>query len=108
MVRDLLDYRDAREGLLLILEHGRTGEAYNVCSGHGVAMHEVLAQLKKMARRPIREMLDASLLRPVDEPVKVGDPSKLKALGWEMRYTVPQSLPVVLDYWRERAAAGQA
>jgi GDP-4-dehydro-6-deoxy-D-mannose reductase len=108
MVRDLLDYRDARAGLLAILEHGRTGEAYNVCSGRGTALHEVLAYLKPLARRPIREVLDATLLRPVDEPVKVGDPTKLQSLGWQARYTVPESLPAVLDYWRERAGAGLA
>jgi GDP-D-mannose dehydratase len=53
-------------------------------------------------------VLDASLLRPVDEPVKVGNPAKLKGLGWQVRYTVPESLPAVLDYWRERAAVGLA
>lgn len=108
MVRDLLDFRDARVALLTVLENGKTGEAYNVCSGRGIAMHEVLAHLKPLARRPIHEVLDTSLLRPVDEPVKVGDPAKLQALGWQASYTVPESLPVILEYWRARAAAGSA
>jgi nucleoside-diphosphate-sugar epimerase len=36
----------------------------------------------------------------VDEPVVVGDNSRLRALGWAPRVALDQSLARILDYWR--------
>ncbi len=108
VIRDFLDYRDAVEGLLTIMDKGSPGEAYNLCSGNGTSLHEVLDHLKKLSRTPIQEKLDASLLRPVDEPVKVGDATKLMQLGWQPRHSLEESLQEVLAYWRGRVQAGTA
>ena len=105
MVRDLLDVRDGIPGLVTAMEKGTPGEAYNLCSGRGYSMREVLDVLKGLALLPIQERHDASLLRPVDEPIKI-DPARLRALGWEPRQTLDGSLRHLLDYWRERVRAG--
>ena len=108
VIRDFLDYRDAIAGLVTVMEKGTPGEAYNLCTGRGTSLHEVLNHLKAMARVPIQEVLDASLLRPVDEPVMVGDAAKLMQLGWQSRHTLEESLQEVLAYWRGRVQAGTA
>ena len=108
MVRDLLDVRDAVRGLTLLLEKGVVGEVYNLCSGQGYAMRDVLDRLKALALTPIQEQHDPALLRPVDEPVKVGNPARLTELGWTPRYGLDDSLQNILAYWRERVAAGAA
>ncbi len=108
VVRDFLDVRDGLSGLVAIMERGVSGEAYNVCSGHGHTLGEVLAGFKSLALVPIQEVVDPDLLRPVDEPVKVGDPARLKGLGWTPACTLSDSLRAILDYWREQVAAGQA
>lgn len=107
-VRDLLDVRDGVRGLVTAMEKGTPGEAYNVCSGQGYAMRDVLERLKKLARVPVREQVDPALIRPVDEPVKLGDPGKLMALGWQPVHDLDDSLQVLLEYWRGQVAAGSA
>jgi nucleoside-diphosphate-sugar epimerase len=60
----------------------------------------VLERYRKLARKPIRERLDPALERPIDEPIKVGDPAKLQALGWKARHPIDESLAAILEYWR--------
>jgi GDP-4-dehydro-6-deoxy-D-mannose reductase len=43
---------------------------------------------------------DPALTRPVDEPVRIGDPGRIRALGWQPRIPLEQSLRDVLAYWR--------
>jgi len=104
VVRDLLDVRDGVEALVLLGERGRAGEVYNICSGRGYAIREVLDIMKKLARAPVREEKDPSRSRPMDEPVKIGDPLRLKALGWSPRYSIEATLGDILDYWRAQEA----
>lgn len=100
VVRDFLDVRDAVRALWLLMERGEVGEAYNVCSGQGWPIEEILNILKSRAGREIPAQHDPSLLRPVDEPVKIGDNTKLKALGWKPEIQIQDTLNDILDYWR--------
>jgi GDP-4-dehydro-6-deoxy-D-mannose reductase len=102
IVRDFLDIRDGIEAMELIAAKGECSQDYNICAGHGYRIAEVLDGYRKLARKPILERVDPSLLRPIDEPVKVGDPGKLKALGWTARYSLEESLAAILEYWRCR------
>lgn len=102
IVRDFLDIRDGIEAMELIAAKGEAGEDYNICAGDGYRVADVLDGYKKLARKPILERVDPSLVRPIDEPVKVGDPTKLKALGWAARYKLEESLSSILEYWRCR------
>jgi hypothetical protein len=54
------------------------------------------------ARVPIDVRRSDAALRPLDEPIRVGDPSKLRALGWSCEIAIERGLGDVLDYWRER------
>jgi GDP-4-dehydro-6-deoxy-D-mannose reductase len=100
IVRDLLDVRDGVNGFMTALEQGQSGETYNVCSGQAHRLRDVLDRMKAMCRVPLAEQVDPALLRPVDEPVKVGDPSRLRALGWRPVHPLDDSLSAILDYWR--------
>src|SRR5439155_6591868 len=42
-VRDFSDVRDVAAGYVALLERGRSGEVYNLCSGSGVSIAEVIA-----------------------------------------------------------------
>lgn len=99
-VRDLLDVRDGAEAFRVLATKGAPGEVYNVCSGRGCSLREVLDTLKGLSRVPVAEKVDAARLRPLDERVRIGDPSKLKALGWEPARTIGEALEDILEYWR--------
>lgn len=107
VIRDLLDVRDGVEALLLLLESGRGGEAYNICSGRGIFLSYVLEHYRQLARCPLVVEQDAALLRAIDEKVKVGNPAKIVALGWQPQRRIEESLGDILAYWRERQALGE-
>lgn len=102
IVRDFLDIRDGIEAMELVAEKGEASQDYNICAGRGYRIADVLDGYRSLANKPIVGRVDASLLRPIDEPVKVGDPAKLKALGWTARYSLEESLSAILEYWRCR------
>jgi len=103
-VRDLGDVRDVVRAYRLLAERGEPGEAYNVCTGRGLSVAELAEQLLALSARPLRLEVDPSLVRPVDVPRLVGDPSKLRAAtGWEPEIPLDATLGAVLD---EARAAG--
>ena len=96
-VRDLNDVRDVVRAYRLLAEHGDPGEVYNVCSGRGVSVAEIAGELLSHARRELRLVQDPDLVRPVDIPRLVGDPTKIHAAtGWQPEYTLHQTLGDVL------------
>ena len=58
-----------------------------------------------LAQTPITVFVDPARVRPVDQPLLVADPSKLKAAtGWEPRFPIAQTLADMLQYWRDAVA----
>ncbi len=104
--RDFTDVRDVVRAYRLLIEHGEPGEAYNVCSGHDIAISELADRLVAMAQAEMRLEGDPSLQRPVDVPVLRGDYTRLhKATGWEPEIDLNQTLADLLDEWRQRVSA---
>ncbi len=91
--RDFLDVRDVAGAYVALLANGRSGEVYNICSGHAVAIQEVLRQLITIARVAVEIRDDPQRLRPADVPLLSGDASKLRAeTAWEPAFTLAASL----------------
>ena len=88
----------------LLARCGRPGDVYNICSGTGYSLREVLSVYRELAEVEVRERPDPGLIRPIDEMVKVGNPAKLHGLGWSPRRPIRQTLEDILEYWREREA----
>ena len=102
-VRDYLNVKDATRAFLLLVERGSPGAVYNICTGAGYSIQELLDRLISLSRSPVQVEPDPARMRPADEPVVVGDNSKLKALGWNPEVQLDQSLGSILDYWRARS-----
>jgi GDP-4-dehydro-6-deoxy-D-mannose reductase len=102
-IRDFTDVRDIIRGYWLALEQGEPGEVYNLCSGVGYPIHEVLDILKRHSEMRIATVEDPGRLRPSDVPVLIGDNAKFRrATGWAPRIPLEETLAELLDYWRER------
>jgi GDP-4-dehydro-6-deoxy-D-mannose reductase len=99
--RDFLDVRDVVEAYVALMAKGEPGAAYNVCSGHAVAMQELLDGLLAEAKVAISVERDPALFRPLDVPELVGSHAALtEATGWQPRIPIRQTLHDVLAYWR--------
>ena len=104
-VRDFCDVRDVVRAYLLLLEKGEPGQAYNVCSGRGLRIREVLDLLLASSSARVEVRVDKERLRPADVPAQVGDPSRLRAAtAWEPRIPIAETLRDLLSDWRARVA----
>jgi GDP-4-dehydro-6-deoxy-D-mannose reductase len=81
----------------LLLTTGVAGHTYNVCSGTGRTIRSVLEEMVALSGVPVRLEQDPARLRPADIPNLVGAPDKLRALGWEPKYTLTGALREALD-----------
>jgi GDP-4-dehydro-6-deoxy-D-mannose reductase len=107
VVRDFTDVRDVVRGYRLLAQRGDAGEIYNLGSGRGTRIADALDTLTGLARAPIEVFVDPARVRPVDQPLLVADPSKLRAAtGWEPRLTMAQTLADMLQHWRVAVARG--
>ncbi len=105
VVRDFTDVRDVVRAYRLLAENGAAGAIYNLGTGHGTEIAYALETLRSLARSPIEIHVDPARVRPVDQPLLIADPSKLRAAtGWEPRFPIAQTLADMLDHWRAAAA----
>jgi GDP-4-dehydro-6-deoxy-D-mannose reductase len=103
--RDLCDVRDVVHAYVVLAERGRRGGVYNVCSGRAPMMRDVLDVLLRRSRITITLETDESRLRPHDQPLVLGDASRMASeLGWEPRIRLEQTLEDTLEYWRSEVA----
>ena len=103
-IRDFTDVRDVVRAYKLICEKGINGEVYNVGSGVGRKVRDVLDALVSMASCDIKIQPDIERMRPSDTPVIVCDNTKLqKHTGWTPQLPFEQTLRDSLEYYRSLA-----
>ena len=51
-------------------------------------------------KKTVIEEFDVTRVRKIDEPVRVGDTTKLKRLGWYPLREIEESLVEILQFWR--------
>ena len=99
--RDFTDVRDVVRAYHLLIQEGRPGEIYNVCSGRAIPIEKVLRTYLELATVKITIETDTAKLRPSDVPILQGDGTKINGdTGWEPNLPLEQSLEDVLNYWR--------
>ena len=103
-VRDMVDVRDCVGAMWLLMEHGVPGEDYNICSGRGYRMRDILDKLLSLSPSEIKVCQSPERIRALDDPILIGDNSKLCRLGWKPQIPIERTLSDILDYWRKRLA----
>ncbi len=103
--RDITDVRDTVRAYRQILRRGRASRPYNVCSGRAYSVRELLDALVGMSPARIEVTVDPERLRPSDNPVISGDPSRIGGeTGWVASTPIDTTLRDLLDYWRRETA----
>jgi GDP-D-mannose dehydratase len=105
-IRDFTDVRDIVRGYMLVIEKGVSGDVYNLCSGRGVSIKDLMELALSIAKKDFglkHDMVykaDPSLLRPTDLPILIGDYSKAKKeLGWEPKIPLEKTLHDMIEYY---------
>jgi GDP-4-dehydro-6-deoxy-D-mannose reductase len=103
--RDITDVRDTVRAYRLVVKRGQPGRPYNVCSGKAYKVRDLLDALVGLSRASIDVEVDPARLRPTDNPVIVGDPSRIAAeTGWIPEIPIERTLDDLLNYWRRQIA----
>ena len=91
------------KGYLLSVEKCDPGDVYNICSGHGVIVQDMLNILLGLSKVKVQIVQDQSRMRPSEVPILVGDNSKfVQKTGWKPEISFEKTMEDLLNYWRER------
>ncbi len=91
--RDFIDISDACRGLIAVAAKGQRGEVYNICSGHSVAMREILDKMIASSGTKVDVVVDSSRFKTNDIDDIFGDNAKIKmATGWHPAISIGQSI----------------
>ena len=102
VVRDFTDVRDTVKAYWLALKQCDDGEVYNICSGQGRKISDILDILRDLSEVKFEVKKDQTKIRPSDLPVMIGDGSKFhKKTGWKPQISLEESMRDLLNYWRE-------
>lgn len=100
IVRDFIDIEDVIRAYDAILEKGETGEVYNVCSGRGYSIMDIVNALSELTHIPVVVDQNQALLRPIDNPALIGSYDKLRrTTGWKPDCPLEKSLERIHTYW---------
>mgnify|MGYP005834837309 CR=1 FL=1 len=102
-VRDFLDVRDVVKGYYLSLKKGTPGEAYNIASGKGIKIKDLLNKFLEFSKLNIKIAQDPHRMRPSDVELLVGSNEKFfTATGWQPEIPFDKTIQDLLEYWRTR------
>lgn len=102
--RDFTDVRDIARAYRLLMEKGKAGETYNICTGKAISGHDIVNGLLAAAGSSAPIQADPKRMRPSDNPEIYGDNSKLvDATGWQPEIALEQTLADVIADWRARS-----
>ena len=91
--RDFTDVRDVVRAYYLLLKEGKKGQVYNVCSGIGLSIKDIIDIMAKQLNIEVDINIDNRLIRPADNKKIIGSNEKIKReLGWQNNIPLEQSL----------------
>jgi GDP-4-dehydro-6-deoxy-D-mannose reductase len=100
IVRDFIDVRDVVHAYHLLFMKGRRGEIYNVCSGFGISLQNIIQIMCEILDIKINIKIDIKLIRPRDNPVIIGCNDKLRnETNWKSEIALEESLRDMLEYY---------
>jgi GDP-4-dehydro-6-deoxy-D-mannose reductase len=107
---DFSDVRDVVRAYFLIMEKGRGGQIYNVCSGRTQKLSDILAYLVRKSTKKITVLKEEHKLRHVRTYRRLaGDNSKLqRETGWRPSFPFEKTLDDLFDYWMREIRADVA
>jgi GDP-4-dehydro-6-deoxy-D-mannose reductase len=102
IVRDFMDVRDVAVAYDLLLKKGKPGEIYNVCSGKGTSLNDIIGIMAKILDLKIHIRVNEKLVRPSDNKIIIGSNEKImRETGWHNVIPLEKCLRDIIDYWQK-------
>src|SRR5690606_5997444 len=101
VTRDFLDVSDVLQAYIGLLDHGRTGEVYNVCSGVEQRVRDLIMQMATLANVEVELEQKITRMRRAEQRRVVGCPKKIQQdTGWKPLIPITESLQSVISDWK--------
>lgn len=98
--RDFTDVRDMVQAYILAAAKGVAGEVYNIGSGVGTSVGEIIMALEELTGIKVEIKVDPEKIRKNDVPILICDSTKFATLtGWQTKIALRDTLKSVLDYY---------
>jgi GDP-4-dehydro-6-deoxy-D-mannose reductase len=98
IIRDFVDVRDVVRAYWMILENGEPGSVYNICSGEGRVLRDVVLKIIERSGKQIKIIKNPDRVRPADNQAIIGSYDKIyNELGWKPQIHFDQSLQDVMN-----------
>jgi GDP-4-dehydro-6-deoxy-D-mannose reductase len=104
LLRDFCDVRDVARALALAAERGTAGEVYNIASGTGHTLRDLLSAMLRRAGVHADLVRDPGRIRSGEPQLLIGNAARLHAAtGWAPEISFEQSAADTLSYWQAQA-----
>ena len=101
IVRDFLDVRDVVRAYDILVKNGRKGEVYNICSGNGIMLKDIIHKMSDLLNIQIELEVNPDLIRPNENKKIIGSYRKINEdLGWQPVIPIEKSLKYIIEYWQ--------
>ena len=101
VVRDFLDVRDVVRAYYKILKESENRKVYNVCSGKGVKLSDIISIISKELGINPKIIVDRTKIRPNEIMYVVGDNTRLKSdLNWKPEFILEDTIKDMINYER--------
>lgn len=105
-IRDFSDVRDIVNAYLSVVEKGVPGDVYNLCSGKGLSIKQLMELAISIGKNKfglshdMKYVLSEDRLRVTDLPILIGDNSKAKKeFGWEPKIPIEKTVEDMIGFY---------
>ena len=107
VIRDFLDVRDVVRAYWMLLQQGKSGEVYNICSGQGKSVRDIIELYAEVTSLQHNVEINRDLQRPIENQAIVGSNKKIvENIGWKPEIDIRNSLRDIFEYWLNKPAQG--
>ncbi len=101
IIRDFVDVRDVVRAYCLLFKKGKKGEVYNICSGEGTTLKELIDKMADILKVDVTTSVNENLIRPSDNRIIIGSNKKIRQdTGWQKEISLEKSLEDIISYWQ--------
>lgn len=101
IIRDFVDVRDVVRAYYNLLLQGKSGELYNVCSGVGSRLSDIVGKIAQILEIEIDTVVNSDYVRLNDNRMIVGSYEKIKKdIGWEPIIPLDRTIEDMIEYFQ--------
>lgn len=102
IIRDFVDVRDVVKAYYSLLIHGKSGELYNVCSGKGIVLRDIVEKIGKIVDVKVNTVTNQDYVRLHDNHIIVGSYKKIQTdIGWQPAIPIENTLEDMVIYYEQ-------